>query len=415
MALRRRPEDFVVEEISDPAWLAGLAAAPTGGAGHAVYTLTKTAMTTPDAARELAGQLGVSAADVDYAGLKDRHAVTTQKYSVPVARLAGEAPAALAAARWSATLVGFAGEPVAAATIACNRFVIVARGLTKSVSTRMHERNRALARRPAAVAPGDPRGLLVVNYFGSQRFGSARHGQGFAARELIRGDFEAALRLLIATPARKDLGATRVFTRRAADRWGDWRGLARSLPDIPLRRPIEALAAGESAASAFTRLPNFLQQMCVQAFQSRLWNAVARRMVETLNAAGPVLETPDRFQPLVFPRGASVPEELIDAQIPMPAADLVAGATSGPRAAWREALEAVLADEHLRLADLRVPTLRRPAFRSVPRRLFVLARPFSMTRPEPDELGSAGQTSRTLTFELPRGSYATVVLRALGH
>ncbi len=38
--------------------------------------------------------------------------------------------------------------------------------------------------------------LGVVNYFDSQRFGSLKHGQGYIAKDLIRGDFEAALQEL---------------------------------------------------------------------------------------------------------------------------------------------------------------------------------------------------------------------------
>ena len=414
MALRRRPEDFVVDELPDPDWLATLAPTPAGPAPHAIYTLTKASLTTPDACRALAAQLGIPASALDYAGLKDRHAQTTQRLSAPRAAFSAEPPAEVSAARWSARLDGYAPAAVTAAIIRANRFTITARGLAKSVSQAMHERNQLLARRAEPVAPGTPRGLLIVNYFGRQRFGSARHGQGFAARELLRGDFESALRLLIATPARKDTGELRTFTRRAADHWGDWQRLARDLPNLPLRRPIEALAAGEPAAQAFTLLPAMLQQLCVEAFQSRLWNAVAAKVAATFTAAGTPIEVADPFGTLVFPRSASVPDEALALDIPMPAADLLHRPEASAQP-WWPALQQVLADERLALRDLRVPTLRRPAFRSVPRRLFVFARPFSMTRPEPDELGSPGQTRRTLTFELPRGSYATVVLRALGH
>ena len=37
-----------------------------------------------------------------------------------------------------------------------------------------------------------------------------------------------------------------------------------------------------------------------------------------------------------------------------------------------------------------------------------------MSPPEPDELGGGTRRKRTVEFELPRGAYATVVLRGLG-
>src|SRR6185369_10278703 len=46
--------------------------------------------------------------------------------------------------------------------------------------------------------------LGVVNYFDSQRFGSLKHGQGFIAKDLLRGDFEAALKNYMAKPSPLD-------------------------------------------------------------------------------------------------------------------------------------------------------------------------------------------------------------------
>ena len=44
----------------------------------------------------------------------------------------------------------------------------------------------------------------MVNYFDSQRFGSLKHGQGFIVKDLMRGDFEVALRNVLARPSELD-------------------------------------------------------------------------------------------------------------------------------------------------------------------------------------------------------------------
>jgi tRNA pseudouridine13 synthase len=73
--IRVRPEDFQVEEI--------LGFEPDGSGAHTLVSVRKTGANTDWAARRLARSAGVSVRDVGFAGLKDRHAVTTQWFSIP--------------------------------------------------------------------------------------------------------------------------------------------------------------------------------------------------------------------------------------------------------------------------------------------------------------------------------------------
>jgi tRNA pseudouridine13 synthase len=72
--LKRHPQDFVVSE-SLPFQLSG-----TGE--HLFVQIEKTSLTTPDVARLLARVHGIELNDVGYAGMKDKHAVTTQWFSL---------------------------------------------------------------------------------------------------------------------------------------------------------------------------------------------------------------------------------------------------------------------------------------------------------------------------------------------
>ena len=408
MTIRRQPADFIVEERVSEAFIASLRERGEPRFPHAVYTLAKTSLTTPDAVQHLARALRTRPNATSYAGLKDKHAQTTQLVSV---HASGALPASVDGPGWTASLRGWCERAIDSEAIEGNRFTIVVRDLSRDACTEMDRRAAALLDRAPASNAGAAKALLVVNYFGDQRFGSARHGGGFVARRLIEGDFEGALRLAIGTPARKDSGAKRQFTRLCATMWGRWPELLAQLPRSPDRAAVECLAAGGSFRDAFAALPAFFQLMCVEAFQSHLWNATARALATRIaaEAGGTLLKTPDDFGELVFPAAGAVGAEWRDLVVPLlaPKSQLVEP--------WAGAAGAALASEGIDLPQLRIPGLRRPFFGETPRPLLVRAERFDLTGATTDELTPSGKRlKRVASFELPRGAYATVVLRALG-
>jgi len=72
--IRSVPEDFIVKE--------NLAFEPSGSGEHVFLQIEKTGENTDYVARQLAKFANVRQRDVSFAGLKDRHAVTTQWFSV---------------------------------------------------------------------------------------------------------------------------------------------------------------------------------------------------------------------------------------------------------------------------------------------------------------------------------------------
>jgi len=413
MTLRRTPEDFIVEELPTQDFVGGLRSAPGAGVLHAVYRLEKTQMTTPHAAQLLAGEIKVRNNAVAYGGLKDKHAQTVQMVTVAAATIADGALLSkqVKGPKWSAVLRGWSAKAIDASGLVGNRFAIVVRDVRQ-------EQDAAMRSRASLLASGAD-SLSVVNYFGAQRFGSARHGEGWIARELIGGRFEKALKLSIATPSRKDTGVTRTFTRMLANGWGkDWTRLANELPRCPEKKAIERLAFMASRRTeaidergfreAFVALPYFLQQLYVEAYQSHLWNDVARRHLQRVTSASAMMKADDEFGEMLFPAHGAVNDALRSLQLPLLAPD------TAVQELWQEDLEAVLAAEKLSLAELKIPGLRRPFFGEVMRSLFVEASGFSIGAAVPDELSRSKARKVEVRFDLPRGAYATVVLRALG-
>jgi len=400
LTIKRQPSDFQVIEHLEAAWQAKVVTEPRA---FAVLRLQKEGLATPEAAVQVARTLKCKSGAVAYAGLKDKHAQTTQHFTLRLDQIeAGALPEKLSGPGWQAERLGYCEAPIASDAIAANEFTIVVRGMTKESCRDMDQAADLLRFSPDA--------MRIVNYFGDQRFGSARHGQGFLAKQLIKGEFEAALKLRIATTARKDRQSQKDVRRAIAAGWGNWKELLKQLPNCPERPCIVRLAdSPKDFRGAFAALPYFEQQLCVYAYQSHLWNATARKMVAQLCAPlGPVLAADDEYGELLFPTVAALPPALAHIELP-----LFAKQTEAVEP-WKAAAEAVLAEEGLEMRDLAIPGLRRPFFGEVLRHFSVEACNFSISAPSKDRERGGALLERTLKFKLPRGAYATVLLRALG-
>ena len=153
-ALRTVPEDFEVTET--------LAFEPSGAGEHLYLFVEKRGITTGEAHRRLAAAFGVPRGDVSYAGMKDRHAVTRQWFSV---RGPGDEADSLGA-ELRVLRRAWHQRKLRRGELRSNRFRIRVRGVSGAVEPQL----RAVARRG------------VPNYFGPQRFG-ADGGNVAAARQ----------------------------------------------------------------------------------------------------------------------------------------------------------------------------------------------------------------------------------------
>ena len=163
--LRARPEDFQVEEI--------LGYDADGAGEHALLWVEKRGANTDWVARELAKFAGVSPVAVGYAGMKDRHALTRQAFSVQLAGKPDPDWSAFPHAQVNVLAATRHSRKLKRGALRGNRFVLVLREA---------QGDRALAAQvlQQIAARGVP------NYFGEQRFG--REGGNLAqARAMFAG------------------------------------------------------------------------------------------------------------------------------------------------------------------------------------------------------------------------------------
>jgi tRNA pseudouridine13 synthase len=237
----------------------------------------------------------------------------------------------------------------------------------------------------------------------------AGEGGEFIARLLVRGRFEEALRLALTEPYEFDRAEQKQEKRLLIAHWGEWGRLLEQLPRGHARSLVDYLRAHPADfRGAAIRLRPELRGLYLSAYQSHLWN---RMLAHWLRAHCPA----DRLRPVhlrlgevPFPEGLDAPlnEELAALQLPLPSARLKLEA-GDPRA---EAINAVLGEEGLALHDMQVRGVRELFFSRGERA--ALCRPRQLTfQAAPDER-RPGRHKLLLHFELPRGSYATLLVKA---
>jgi tRNA pseudouridine13 synthase len=150
--IRREPSDFVVDEL--PAY------DPSGQGDHLLVTFRKTGLDTPTAVARIADLLGSDPAAAGWAGMKDRHAVTSQTASFFCP--APEAPGRLEGASLPGIEILAAGRhphKLKPGHLRGNRFRIILRDIDPATLPIVAERLGAM------------RAAGVPNHFGAQRFG----------------------------------------------------------------------------------------------------------------------------------------------------------------------------------------------------------------------------------------------------
>lgn len=165
--VRASPEDFVVDE--------DLGFTPEGDGPHWLLRVRKRGANTEFVARNLAKHAGLRAVDVGFAGLKDRHAVVTQWFSVARGKTSAEDWLSLEHPEFEVLEAHAHRRKLQRGALAGNRFRL-----------RIHrfegDGDAVLGRIAALRAQGIP------NYFGEQRFGREAHNVHLAAHWANAGE-----------------------------------------------------------------------------------------------------------------------------------------------------------------------------------------------------------------------------------
>lgn len=386
MKLKQSPEDFLVEELTS--------VVPGDSGNFAFYCLEKVHWTTPDALSLIRRRWKLSPRRLSYGGLKDRHARTTQYLSIhhgPNRNLSQDGI--------RLTFLGYLQRPYGSVDIRGNRFVVTLRDFEPSQCTPIEGRLSAVER------------LGVPNYFDDQRFGSVSGPGGeFIGRLLIQGRFEEALKQALAGHYPHDNAATKAQKQLLRQHWGDWTLLKDKLPRGHARSLVDYLRVHPGDfKGAVVRLRPELRGLYLSAYQSYLWNRMLARWIEQRTTPETRRYVRQRLGPVPLPLHLSETDQRAYECLNLPL----------PSSRWKPAAEdprlalvqEILAEDGLTLQEMQIRGVRELYFSRGERAGWVAVS--QLSHHWADDERHPGRLCLTLRFELERGSYATLVVKAI--
>lgn len=379
------PEDFQVHEVA--------LYPPLGIGEHCYFEIEKTGLTSYEAVGRLARTLRIKEGEFGMAGLKDRNAVARQTLSVR-----GVTPEEILGLSVPGIRICWAKRHVNKLRIGHlrgNRFQIRVRELDGFSLEEAAERSRAvleiLGRRG------------VPNYFGEQRFGG-RRANHLVGKALVFREHEEVIRLIVGEAA--DTGSPALIEARRCFEGGDLVGAFQNFPPrfSTERRLLRRLSKNpEDPSGAVSSIGKNMLFLYVSAYQSYLFNRCLEQRLGQLdvilegdlavkhsNGAVFRVTDPETEQARVEAFEISPSGPLFGKKMIRP--------ESGPSLAVEEEVEAqegLDPDRFDRVARGVSPKGARRAYRF----------------PLEDLSVELDGDSLLLSFFLPRGSYATSVLR----
>ncbi len=391
--IKERPEDFLVEE--QPLYQ------PSGQGEHIYLMVQKRNLSTLRAARILAGHFGVHPSAIGHAGLKDKVALTRQVFSVHVPGKTPEDFPSLQQERLEVLWVDLHANKLRPGHLLGNRFSIKIRGveMTKALIA-----SKALTALERTGAP---------NRFGEQRFGYTQRNH-LIGRAMILGDAAGVLEALLAPAGDMPDGQIEGRKLYAA---GEYRAALDAFfrESRAERRVLGALSRGATAQRAVREIERREEEFFLSAFQSAVFNRVLddrlrAGMLGTLREGDLAMKEDNRaiFRVTAETLGPELTGRL----------DLFEISPSGPMwgpemmrasGATDEAEVAALAAAGVTPEQLDAFSERRKG------RLTGTRRPLRVRITDPDVEGGIDEHGSyvRVAFDLPRGAFATSVLREI--
>lgn len=386
--LRSIPEDFRVEELAEH----NLSSGP-----YLICRMQKTNWDQHRAIKAIASGLSISHQRLNFAGTKDKRAVTTQFISFY--KISEEEINSIRIPGIILEPVGYTQHPISLGDLEGNRFNIKIREIkSDNISDN-------LVKVTERIKEGIP------NYVGYQRFGVRRPVTHLIGMEILKGNYEEAVRIIVGKPG-NGMDTTEMEARVHYYETGN---PAESLHLFPVRLSLERsvlhylVSNPSDYKGALLTLPRTLRSMYVSAVQSWIFNHVISLRIEegrdlAVPEIGDRLIWPDGRTDTVTPAtltaaGIQVKRKRVDIAILLPGSKYIPGIGSDDRNCDLIMQKYGITSDMFKSVSSILETSFVGSFRQVN-----MASKISY---------DISENNLSVNFDLPPGQYATTILREI--
>lgn len=380
-----KPEDFQVREI---------VSLPIGDKGEfGVFKLKKRGWNTVDLLKRIAKKFSIPFENISYGGKKDRHALTEQFITIknPPKKLQ------IREENFSLKLIGFSDEQMQPRHIEGNHFSIVIRAISKEAEEFLFNPLESIKKKG------------FVNYFDDQRFGSYDPNQGFIGEKVIKEHYNGALKIYLTHIYPEDKKEAKERKRLIFENWGNWEEcLEVAKTQIEKFAFKHLIDKPKEYLFILRKIPKEEMSMFFAAYQSFLWNETVRRLLLSILKGEDFLIHSGVAGDYVFfdkieekswkyLKGLTIPTASSKAKMPDKVTEKI----------YHE----ILYERGVKPSMFNLRKLRQAFFKSVDRDVLVIPEEFEY-KIEDDEIYE-GKRKLFLQFSLPRGSYATMLIKRI--
>ena len=381
-SIKRSNEEFRVSEIIDTSFLTNISTVQDEHHKYPLYILEKRNIDSNHAIFEIRRKLGIK---LKVIGLKDAKAVTKQYASSEQTKnIIKEA----ATPHTLLSLKGFTKTPIGKSSLSGNAFTITIHDpIISDISSFIPEIKN------------------IANFYGLQRFGSERMVTHLVGKEIVKRNFQKAVELLLSFTTEYDTTMSIEIRNKSRDP----KKYSQIIRELPKRMDIEyqvmsVLEKGKGPIAALRSVPINIRRLFVQAYQAYIFNKCLS--IAVLNGENVVkskegdlcfeIENSSVFGKI---RKYNPSTDLISQTVP---AIRLIGYTFQPgKGRFDKITEEIMSNEGITPREFYIKEMQELSAQGGFRQAPLWSKDFTF------------RGSLTVSFKLPKGSYATTLLREL--
>lgn len=362
MKYRQIPEDFIVEELADHKI--------SKNGKYKLYILEKEGIETFELLDMISKDEGIPRRDICIAGIKDTYAQTKQYITIPRRYELNKLK-----------LVGYVDRPLKLGDLIGNKFIITVREIEK-------EEIDEILYHAESIKYGIP------NYFDSQRFGSV-HDKVFIAKFLIKKDYEGAVKQYLTSYTSADEEEVINDKNNILESWPLFNI---EIKNYELKRIIEEYKKLGKWNIVYKKISPYIRGLFISSYQSYLWNECIKLLLEKQVYQKELYSVPYAVDELTFFKN----------KVNLPETFQKLSHKVIPEEHEKEIIGEVLEKEGITIKQFNIRQSGN-FFKSQKRDILIYPEDFEISKPVKD----GNSYSMTVKFTLPKGCYATMVLKKI--